>query len=796
MVLRSVIPVDKINGPEQGGGKAWGLSLLKKMGKNIPATWVITARDEKEIEFFVQQLPEDTVFAVRSSALSEDGTEHSFAGQYQSFLNVRGHDALMKSISACFASAHSGTVESYKREFHFENGNGMNVIVQEMIQPVVSGVLFTADPVAGRRDRMVLSVTPGLGEELMSGHTGGENVTFYKHAPELPACRYITGEKLRELVDGALDIENSYGRPADLEWALDGKGGLWWLQLRPVTSLDEVHLNEFDEKPRYAQPVYTRANIGEMMPGPVTPLTLSTFGRAIEHATQRLYVGSGAQKKLTDDFIYIHSFYNHLFMDVQALYEVPRHVWLSRKENVDYSVIGEVVEGIEVERKTALPVAMVNFINMMRFVNRGPEMSKRLRKLHAGFKLDCPEDIGDCYERIDQNIPVLDKAYLLHYVTSSQSGSLFATILNILSKGKKPGREHQEKVAAMFTDIPEVESADVIRSIDELAGMLSLIPGVENDFVRVPSKKAAEYLKKEAPEAVREFWGRFMDRHGHRCVREAEFRETEWAIDPAPVIEGLKAKTRELLSGRELRERNEGGGRQSIPLEGVGWIGRMVIKRVLPKARASVARREQSKAHAIGIQYQFKKAYRHLAELLVKAGYLDDQDQIFFLLHKEIGEMIRKGDKTYFKQKAEKRRKLYPELQALIFPDVIRGVPVPVEARDANGDGKLKGIPVSRGVVEGKVRIVRNLAGAGKVKKGEIMVVQYTDVGWTPFYGIIAGLITEIGSPLSHGAVVAREYGLPAIVSVKGALTMLEDGQLIRLDAIRGKVEILEEVLS
>jgi pyruvate,water dikinase len=583
--------------------------------------------------------------------------------------------------------------------------------------------------------------------------------------------------------------------PADLEWSIDRQGTLWWLQLRPVTSLDEVHLNEFDEKPRYFPPIYTRANIGEMMPGPVTPLTLSTFGKAIEKATQQLYVSSGAQKNYSDGFIYIHSFYNHLFMDVQALYEIPRHVWLSRKENVDYSVIGDVVEGIEVERETGLPVAILNFIKMIRFVNGGPKMSKKLRQLHTEFKIDCPDNIKSCYEQIDENIPVLDKAYLLHYVTSSQSGSLFATILNILAKGKKPGREHHQKVASMFMDIPDVESANVIHSIDELAGLLSMVPDVEEKFVRVPVEQAVVYLKSEAPEDIRKFWNDFIRRHGYRCVREAELREIEWAIDPTPVIEGLKAKTKAVMGGHKQPKRESITGGNKGLLDGIAFFGKLIIKKILPKARASVARREQSKAHAIGIQFQFKKAYRHLAELLVKADYLDDTDQIFFLLHTEIGDLIRSGDTVSYTEKASQRRKLYPELQALSFPDVTKGIPVPVESNGSDGDGKLKGIPVSRGVVKGKVHLVRNLEEAGKVKKGEIMVVQYTDVGWTPYYGIIAGLITEIGSPLSHGAVVAREYGLPTIVSVKGALATLIDGQLIRLDAVHGKVELLEEVL-
>lgn len=791
MILKSVIPVEQVTDPGKGGGKACGLAFLKKSGKNIPDAWVIIQHNERDIDAFVKELPADRPYAVRSSASGEDGDGYSFAGQYQSFLNVHGNQQLKEAISDCFASSNAGTVISYKREFHFDNANGMNVIVQEMIQPIVSGVLFTADPVARRRDKIVLSVTTGYGEDLMSGHTAGENITFYKHKKDLPDSKHLNALQFQKLVDEAISIENDYQKPADLEWAIDQKGVLWWLQLRPVTNLEKVHLNEFDAKPQYSPPIYTRGNIGEMMPGPVTPLTLSTFGRAIELGNQHLYVNFGVQKCVSEKNIYIHSFYNHLFMDVQALYEVPRKTWLARKENVDYSVVGDLVEGVNVKREVSLGRGIVNFVKMMRFVNQGPKLANKLDVLHDRFKIECPQDIGQCYQLIDESMNILNEAYILHFGTSSQSGSLFTTILNIYARGKQPTRNHHKMVAALYTDIPNVESADVVHSIDDIAGLLSKVPDVHKCFIGTSTDIAADYLQSKAPANIRKFWNDFMDRHGHRCVREAELREIEWAIDPTPVIEGLKAKTVFLLEHGALnKDKNKSKNKMNI--HGPGVFGKAIVKNILPKARASVARREHTKAMAIGVQHKFKTAYRHLAKLLVKSKFIADADQIFFLTHSEIGEMIKSDEKTIFREIAEKRRTLYSEFQELSFSDISFGIPMPIEFKLSLENGSLKGIPVSRGVVEGKVHLVRDLTEAGKLKKGEIMVAQYTDVGWTPFYGILAGLITEIGSPLSHGAVVAREYDLPTIVSVKGALSTLIDGQKIRMDAVHGKIEVIE----
>jgi pyruvate,water dikinase len=786
----SVISIDNLTVGE-GGGKAAGLAFLKKTGRDIPETFIVNEADVDSIQVFVKSLPNNQFFAIRSSAADEDGAEHSFAGQYETFLNISGHQNIIEAINDCFLSAKSGSVASYKKEFHFENGKGMNVLVQKMIGPKYSGVLFTVNPVTNRYDQLVLSIVSGLGDNLMSGTESGENLTFFKHENKLPKSEFLSSQQLKELIDQAKSIENDYNQPADIEWVIDTNNKLWWLQIRPITMTSKVHFNEFDHQPRFENPIYTRANIGEMMPGPVTPLSLSVFARAIDVGLYDFYQTCGALKDKTNEFIFIHSYYNHLFFDLQALYNLARSTAMATKENIDLSVVGEIVPNVNVKTEAGLLSGILNSLAMIKYVNRAPKAAKELKELAADFTLIQSDNLEECYQDISKKLEVNHHAFSLHYNTSSQSGSYYSLLLNLFSKGKVPTSEHQEKVASLYTDIPDIESAHVVKSIDELALVLSTEPNIRDQFLTANFDTGLEYLKHKASLKVTSLWAAFMERHGHRCVREAELREKEWAADPSVVLEGLKSKTIMLLDG-QTTDSMPSNKKLQFDLDGLNPISKMVAKNVLPKARKAVATREQTKAWSIKVQYEFKKAYRHLANLLVKKGWLNDTDLIFFLTHSEIGDFIRDTDKTLWIEKAKQRRKLVPGLNELRFADISFGIPVPEEIPEFIAANSLRGTPVSKGITEGRVRLVNSIEDARKLQRGEIMVSRYTDIGWTPFYSTINGLVTEIGSPLSHGAVVAREYKLPTIVNAKGAMSSFKTGQLIRVDATKGFIELLE----
>ncbi len=776
--------------PGSAGGKVEGLRLLHSWGFDVPQTFVVsgTDYDDRELKHFVSSLPEGKRFAVRSSASVEDGGTYSFAGQFETLLDVDPGEPLLHAVKQCFDSVLNQRSQAYKGHLSQDGVDVvMNVIIQRMVDAEFAGVLFTADPVQNRHDMCVLSITQGQGEALMSGRQGGRTFRFYKHDAKAPDD--LPRDLFFALAHGSLAIEKKFGRPADLEFAVDRNGRLYWLQLRPVTGLVDVHMNELDDRPLYPKPVYTRGNVGEMMPGPVTPLTASTFVRAIDLGLQRFYKTSGAVESISTDNLFVHKFYNHLFFEVNSLYLIAQHALLATKENIDSSVVGAVVPGIRVHKVVSFPRALLNLFRMYRYVSGGGRAARRLRKLYEEFRLDCPQTALECWQLIDRHMEVLFRAYDLHYVSSSQSGSYFSAVVNIISKGKIPRNEHQQQAARFFTDIPGIESARVLRAIDNLAGSLARMPGISRNFLDVSMDDALLWLQQKGPESVRERWNAFLARHGHRCVREAELREKEWAVDPVPVVQSLQAKTRLLLSGAE-QDIPGNHGQHGYDFSGLNLVQRLVLKLLLPRARVAVARREQTKAWAVGVQYQFKMAYRVLSNLMVRDGLLADPDQVYFLTHQELGHLLQERNGDDWMEKANLRRNLYPRMQQLSFPDLVFGVPVPLETADEAGkmDGQLTGIPVSRGKVTGKVRIVRSQADARMLQKGEIMVSEYTDIGWTPYYSIIGGLITEIGSPLSHGAVVAREYGIPAVVGMKSAMSMLKNGQEVTLDAYKGIV--------
>ncbi|MCK5807383.1 hypothetical protein KAH37_00210, partial [bacterium] len=402
-----ILPLNKIK--TEGGGKAQGLAFLKKIGMSIPQTYLVTELQKEELTTFIATLSPAS-YAIRSSADAEDGDTLSFAGQFRSFLNCSGEKEICEAVEKCFNSAHSKSVESYQKALHSDESSGMNVLIQKMVHSAISGVLFTADPAENRRDKMVLSCLKGVGEDLMSGTSEGETISFLKERKDECNPELLSREQFLELTNQALEIERLYGKPADLEWAIDENGALFWLQLRPITSLASVHINELDTTPLYTEPLYTLGNIGEMMPGPVTPLTLSTFVRSIDYGLQVFYKALGVFPEIREENVFVHSFYNRLFFDVNALYTFVPNVLLSTKENIDFSVVGEDVPGVSIPKKRGFFRRLSNFRAMLSYLKGAGKAEEKLKKIYSEFRINRDDNVEDLYQSISQNMPLLDEA--------------------------------------------------------------------------------------------------------------------------------------------------------------------------------------------------------------------------------------------------------------------------------------------------------------------------------------------------------------------------------------------------
>jgi pyruvate,water dikinase len=300
----------------------------------------------------------------------------------------------------------------------------------------------------------------------------------------------------------------------------------------------------------------------------------------------------------------------------------------------------------------------------------------------------------------------------------------------------------------------------------------------------MPASQALEWLRDPSSGAAGKAFESFLTAHGHRCIRELDFREHDWKEDPMPLVQSLQ----QIVSAPRIVRTGSTRDVQEALAElsrGARWL----IEWLLPKAHAAVVERERSKSFTVWLARQLKRGYVGYAEALAAAGRLPDVDLVFFFTHEELGRLARGPDRALVRR-AEHRRRLHPRKIAVEFPYVCQGKPVPLAlAEDKVQEGDLmRGTPLSRGVAIGQARVARTLTEAAAMQPGEILVTPFTDVGWTPFFSRAAGLATEVGSVLSHGAVVAREYGLPAIAGLPGLTRWVKTGEMLRLDGNTGEL--------
>jgi pyruvate,water dikinase len=424
----------------------------------------------------------------------------------------------------------------------------------------------------------------------------------------------------------------------------------------------------------------------------------------------------------------------------------------------------------------------------IQFAGRGV---KRLRKLEQGFRLQMTGDLHKDYATLNFAFERLVDAFCCHILTSSQSGSYYSALMGVLTRNQRlPEARDHTLAALLLADNPSIESADAVRSIEQFAILLRGLPGLAEPLLSMTPSAALKLIGEHAH--LRERYHALLQRHGHRCVRESELREKPWEEDQEHLVSMIQASLKSGQPAKSARDTAE--DLRQLMQKQLTVTQRLFIRLVKRAARKAVANREMTKALSMRMVNETRKAYRSYATTLVAHGLLDDTDQIYFLTREEIGRLINDRDPTW-KVKAAKRRGQLPETAKLQFPLMNVGIPEPLEEEvpfTITGS-QIRGIPVSRGGVKARARIVNSVAEAAALQPGEIMVVSFTDIGWTPYFSLIAGLITEIGSPLSHGAVVAREYGIPAVVSAKGARSFIKTGDMVALDGESGIVELVHD---
>lgn len=420
-----------------------------------------------------------------------------------------------------------------------------------------------------------------------------------------------------------------------------------------------------------------------------------------------------------------------------------------------------------------------------------------LEKVKAQFsrenirKLNAPRDIWDFILRGYEDLKI---AVTSHTIASQNSTMTQMFLFNaMLSKCEKLTNEHQTDISTILGSISDIESASIPQMIREIAGRI-MLANQQEKFLKIDSKDAVDWLKKNSSDIYKLFEA-FLKRHGHRSINELDFISTPWIEEPELIIDMIKANLRipagssansavkaDTMSDDEILDKIK------VPTTAVT---RAIIRWMLPKCKRGVQNRETCKSQLVAVINEIRQGLKYLAERLVQEGFLPDKSLIFHFSKQELSELIATRDAKLV-SKAIRRQKMFPKLSETKFPEIGFGVPKPLSmsTNDAvTGDILVIGIPVCGGTVTANACVCRTFADAEKLQKGDILVTYGTDIGWSPYFPILGGICTEIGGLISHGAVVAREYGLPCIVGATFATNNIKNGQKIILNANEGTIK-------
>lgn len=778
------------------GGKAKGLNQLMKFGFNVPNGFIlIDACCDEDYEQAYEYFKSKNLgkVAVRSSATIEDGTNFSNAGQYETFLNVETKEEFIDAVKKCIESLNNFRSQVYAKTFlNGDNANVINkmtVVVQQMVEAKCAGVLFTKDPM--NPNAVLIECVNGLGESLVSGTQTAEQYKVEDGKILENSNQILKEEDVQSLYQSALFAEKSFGVPMDMEWAMGEDGVIRFVQARPITveADDGVNLNEFDFAHDVTDKTITTCNVREMLSTAVTPLTMSTSCFGLDYGMRKMMAKNHSIKDVDDlpPFSCITPFYNNMFFNQSTNYIVSYRIAGTSKESSDVVICGRVLDEFPDKFSDPSPqiVRIARMAYFLPYILSGKKAVNGMQKVLESVHFNYDDTIEGLYKQQEDNFDYLKEAWFCHYCSSYFSGAASMMATSALTKILKDYNKTSFLLSGALTNIEGIESAKIVDMMKDLARCI-----VKNnpDAVKYNKQQLAEYVSGATGE-VKECYDNFMKVNGHRGINESEMRVKCWGDDLVGFCEALKGSIISLDKEDIVKTKDWTDYLDEI-MALVKPSKRKGIKSQILKAREGAWTREHTKSRCIQVTNGFRKLYNTMAEKMVEQGIIPDKDLIFFFTKEEIGELI-KGDKALVK-KAMKRRRLYPVQCSLRFNEVYSGKPIPIEETTID-KSDFQGTPASPGIVTGRARVIRSVEDANKLEEGEIMVVSLTDVGWTPYYCLASGLITEIGSCLSHGVVVAREYGLPTIVSVKDIMRSIKDGDVITMDGTKGTVTLVSK---
>jgi pyruvate,water dikinase len=773
---------------------------------------------KEEITRFLSGLDKKNAYAVRSSATAEDLPAASFAGQQDTYLNIIGKQAILHHISKCWASLFTERAIIYRLRNGFDHRKvNLSVVIQNMVFSEAAGILFTADPVTSNRKVISIDAGFGLGEALVSGlvnadvykvHNGkiiDKKVSAKKLAiyalkaggtkeqeigRERQTNQALTDEQILELTRMGRKVEEHFGCPQDIEWCLVNNT-FYIVQSRPITTLYPI-----PEASDGENHVYVSVGHQQMMTDPMKPLGLSFF----------LLTTSASMRKAG----------GRLFVDITEYLASP----VNRKKVID--VLGQ--------SDPLIKDALMTIVGREEFIKLAPD-DKKEPSDSAGNKVmswsfpeqfeNNPAIVPDLIKRSQASIEELkeniqtksgvdlfdfiqeDLLQLKKILINSQSLDVIMIAMHASSWINEKMQEWlgEKRVAdTLSLSVPNnitsemgldlLDVADVIRPYPEVIGYLRHVK--DDNFLDGLGKFIGGQEARDAIHA-------YLNKHGMRCAGEIDITKARWSEKPIALVPIILSNIKNFEPNASHRK-FEQGRQEALKKEQV-LIARLKqlpdgeqkvreAKRMIGLIRNFIGYREYPKYGKVSRYFVYKQALLQEAEQLVQAKIIEKED-IYYLSFEEFREAVRTKKLDY--EIISKRKDEYKLYEKLTPPRVITSdgeVIVGEYKRENLPAGALVGLAVSSGVIEGRARVILNMED-GNLEDGDILVTSFTDPSWTPLFVSIKGLVTEVGGLMTHGAVIAREYGLPAVVGVENATKLINDGQPIRVHGTEGYVEIL-----
>lgn len=749
----------------------------------------VTIRDDlaAAIRRALAALGEHEAYAVRSSATAEDLPGASFAGQQDSYLNVVGPAAILEHVRRCWASLFTERAVTYRLRNGFDHRRvRMAVVVQRMVFAEAAGILFTADPIRGNRKVASIEATLGLGEALVSGLVNGDVYEVRGGDVVGKTIRRdeaaLTDAQAIRLAALGRRIEAHFGRPQDIEWCLlDDEFSI--VQSRPITTLFPIPAAADGENH-----VYVSIGHQQMMTDAMKPLGISVWqmiaAAPMLEAGARLFVdvtrslASPARRAALLDLV---GKSDPWFRD--ALETVVERGFIP---SLPAEAPAAVAPPPPLEPDPTIPAALIERWEAENAASRRAVVEKSGEELFDFLRADSQELKRTLIDPQNMRVVMagMEATWWLSEHLEAWLGEKNAT--DALTQSA-PHNVTSEMGWAL------VDVADAIRPYADVVAYLQ--QAKDDHFLDELPELAGG---REARAAIRAF----LDQYGMRCAGEIDITRPRWSEHPTMLLPIILGNIRNFEPGESARRFEQ--GRREAQKKELEVLERLrsspdgerraeETKKMIDRVRTFIGYREYPKYGLICRLFIYKEALMREAERLVQAGVLREKDDMFFLTFPELAEVVR--TKQVDEALLRRRKDDFAMYRALTPPRVLTSEGEGITGVYRRADvppGALVGLPVSAGIVEGRARVIRKMEEA-ELDPGDILVTAFTDPSWTPLFVAIKGLVTEIGGMMTHGAVIAREYGLPAIVGVENATRLLRDGQRIRVNGVDGYVEIVPD---